>query len=147
LDEADRMLDMGFNEDILKIVSSLPKNRQTLCFSATMPPRIRKLTEAIQQNPKQINIEMSKPAEGIKQLAYKVNDEQKQRLVLDVLKEGAYKSVIIFSSSKDKVKRLEIDLRKSKINVKAFHSDLVQEEREKLMQDFKNQKVNVLVGT
>ena len=147
LDEADRMLDMGFNEDILKIVAALPKQRQTLCFSATMPPRIRKLTEQIQNKPKQVTIAISKPAEGIKQLAYIVNDEQKHRLVLDILKSGTYKSVIVFSSSKDKVKRMEIDLRRAKLNAKAFHSDLVQEEREKLMQDFKNQKIAVLVGT
>lgn len=147
LDEADRMLDMGFYEDIVKIVNELPKERQTLCFSATMPPRIRKLTHQIQKDPQQINIAISKPAEGIRQLAYMAHDEQKHRLVLQLLKEGAYKSVIIFSSSKDKVKRMETDLRRAKLNVKAFHSDLVQEERERLMQDFRNQKINVLVGT
>jgi len=147
LDEADRMLDMGFNEDILRIVGALPKDRQTLCFSATMPPRIRKLTEQIQRNPKSVNIAISKPAEGIRQLAYVVNDEQKHKLVLDILTSGTYKSVIVFSSSKDKVKRMEIDLRRAKINAKAFHSDLEQEAREALMLDFKNGKINVLVGT
>lgn len=147
LDEADRMLDMGFYDDIIKIVNALPKERQTLCFSATMPPRIRKLTHQIQRNPEQINIAMSKPAEGIKQLAYLAHDEQKHKLVLQILKGGDYRSVIIFSSSKEKVKRLEGELRRAKINAKAFHSDLVQEEREKLMLDFKNQKVDVLVGT
>lgn len=147
LDEADRMLDMGFYDDILKIIAALPKKRQTLCFSATMPPRIRKLTGQIQQNPEQISIAVSKPAEGIEQLAYVVNDEQKHRLVQDVLQKGDYSSVIIFSSSKEKVKRLEMDLRRSKINAKAFHSDLTQEEREALMLDFKNKKIAVLVGT
>jgi ATP-dependent RNA helicase RhlE len=147
LDEADRMLDMGFYDDIIKIVNALPKDRQTLCFSATMPPRIRKLTQQIQKDPAQINIAMSKPAEGIKQLAYMAHDEQKHKLVLDLLKTGEYKSVIIFSSSKEKVKRMEGELRRAKINAKAFHSDLVQEERESLMLAFKNQKVDVLVGT
>lgn len=147
LDEADRMLDMGFYEDIVKIVGELPKDRQTLCFSATMPPRIRKLTQQIQRDPQQINIAISKPAEGIRQLAYMAHDEQKHKLVLQLLKEGDYKSVIIFSSSKEKVKRMEVDLRRAKLNVKAFHSDLVQEERERLMLDFRNQKINVLVGT
>ena len=147
LDEADRMLDMGFYEDIIKIVNALPKERQTLCFSATMPPRIRKLTQQIQRNPEQINIAMSKPAEGIKQLVYLAHDEQKHALVMELLKDGNYKSVIIFSSSKDKVKRLEGELRRAKLNAKAFHSDLVQEEREKLMLAFQNQKIDVLVGT
>jgi superfamily II DNA/RNA helicase len=147
LDEADRMLDMGFYDDIIKIVNALPKDRQTLCFSATMPPRIRKLTQQIQRDPAQINIAMSKPAEGIRQLAYMAHDEQKHKLVLDLLKTGEYKSVIIFSSSKEKVKRMEGELRRAKINAKAFHSDLVQEERESLMLAFKNQKIDVLVGT
>lgn len=147
LDEADRMLDMGFYEDIIKIVNALPKERQTLCFSATMPPRIRKLTQQIQRDPQQINIAISKPAEGIRQLAYMAHDEQKHKLLMEILKDGQYKSVIIFSSSKEKVKRLEIELRRAKINAKAFHSDLVQEEREQLMLAFKNQKIDVLVGT
>lgn len=147
LDEADRMLDMGFYDDILKIVNALPKDRQTLCFSATMPPRIRKLTHEILNNPEQITIAISKPAEGIRQLVYLVHNEQKHKLVMEILSSGAYKSVIIFSSSKENVKRLEGELRRAKINAKAFHSDLVQEEREALMLDFKNGKVGVLVGT
>lgn len=147
LDEADRMLDMGFHADILKITSELPKDRQTLCFSATMPPRIRKLTAEIQRNPELISIAISQPAEGIKQLAYMAHDGQKHKLALDILKDGGFKSIIIFSSSKENVKRLEASLRKANINAKAFHSDLVQAEREALMMDFKNGKVNVLVGT
>jgi ATP-dependent RNA helicase RhlE len=147
LDEADRMLDMGFYDDIIKIVNDLPKDRQTLCFSATMPPRIRKLTAQIQNKPEEITIAMSKPAAGIRQLIYLAHNEQKHKLAMNILKEGNYKSVIIFSSSKENVKRLEGELRRSKINAKAFHSDLVQEEREALMLDFKNQKINVLVGT
>lgn len=147
LDEADRMLDMGFYDDILRIVNALPKERQTLCFSATMPPRIRTLTARILNHPEQISIAISQPASGIRQLAYMTHDEQKLKLVVDILAGQAFKSVIIFSSSKDKVKKLEAQLRRSKINARAFHSDLVQEERERLMQDFKNQKITVLVGT
>jgi len=147
LDEADRMLDMGFFDDILRIVSALPKARQTLCFSATMPPRIRNLTAQIQQQPKEINIAISKPAEGIQQLAYLVEDDQKLKLAVEVLKAGNYQSIIIFSSSKEKVKKLEHNLRRSGINTKAFHSDLQQEEREAIMLEFRNQKLTALVGT
>lgn len=148
LDEADRMLDMGFYDDLLRIVGALPLNRQTLCFSATMPPKIRALTAKLMMHPpEEISIAISKPATGISQLAYMAHDEQKHKLVLDLLRPGNYKSVIIFSSSKEKVKRVESELRKAKINAKAFHSDLKQEEREDLMQQFRNQKVNVLVGT
>src|SRR5690606_16914471 len=107
LDEADRMLDMGFYDDLIKIIGTLPKKRQTLCFSATMPPRIRKLTRHIQHQPEEINIAISQPAAGIRQIYYKAQDEQKHSLVLKLLKEGSYQSVIIFSSSKEKVKRME----------------------------------------
>lgn len=148
LDEADRMLDMGFYEDLVRIISQLPKNRQTLCFSATMPPKIRALTkEILNSNPVQINIAISKPAEGIRQIAYVTYDEQKLPLIQKVLAEGDYKSIIIFSSTKDKVKSLEKELRKSELKVKAFHSDLDQQEREELMLGFKSRKIPVLVGT
>src|SRR5690349_6985491 len=96
LDEADRMLDMGFYEDIIRIISELPKERQTLCFSATMPPKIRALTKQILRNPTQINIAMSQPAAGILQQVYMAYDEQKLKLVGRILKAGDYKSVIIF---------------------------------------------------
>jgi superfamily II DNA/RNA helicase len=147
LDEADRMLDMGFLDDLLRIISELPKERQTLCFSATMPPKIRTLTSQILRNPEQINIAISQPAAGIKQLVYLAYDEQKHKLVQQILKEGEYKSAIIFSSSKEKVKKMEGELRRSGVNVRAFHSDLDQNERENLMLDFKSRKVPVLVGT
>jgi superfamily II DNA/RNA helicase len=147
LDEADRMLDMGFSDDILRIVGALPKDRQTLCFSATMPPKIRSLANKILDQPAQVSIAIAQPASGIRQLAYCAHDEQKLNLALDILKNKSYNSVIIFSSSKDKVRKLEARLRHAKISARAFHSDLVQEEREALMQDFKNRKVNVLVGT
>lgn len=147
LDEADRMLDMGFFDDLIRIISELPKERQTLCFSATMPPKIRTLTGAILRNPQQINIAVSQPAAGIRQLAYLAHDDQKLKLVQHILKEGAYKSAIIFSSSKEKVKKMEGELRRAGVNVRAFHSDLEQDARESLMLDFKSRKVPVLVGT
>lgn len=148
LDEADRMLDMGFYDDLIRIISALPKSRQTLCFSATMPPKIRTLTKQIlNSNPVQISISISKPAAGIRQLAYVAFDEQKLVLIQSILKEGGYKSVIIFCSTKENVKRLERELQKAGMMVRAFHSDLEQPEREALMLDFKNRKVPVLVGT
>ncbi|MBS1643699.1 MAG: DEAD/DEAH box helicase [Bacteroidetes bacterium] len=147
LDEADRMLDMGFYEDLIRIISQLPKERQTLCFSATMPPKIRQLTAQILRNPVQINIAISKPATGIKQLAYLAFDQQKLALTASILKEGDYKSVIIFSSTKEKVKKLERELQRIGIAAKAFHSDLEQEAREQLMYAFKAKRVSVLVGT
>lgn len=147
LDEADRMLDMGFVEDIERIVSELPKSRQTLLFSATMPPKIRSLATKILHNPKQISISISKPAEGIVQQAYLAYDSQKDALLKGILNSGSYKSIIIFCSTKDKVKVVHNMLQKAKIDAKAFHSDLKQEEREEIMQQFKNKKIAALVGT
>src|SRR4051812_33977139 len=141
LDEADRMLDMGFYDDLVRIISELPKERQTLCFSATMPPKIRALTKQILRHPVEINIEISQPAAGITQQAYMTYDEQKLRLVQKILKDGAYNSVIIFSSTKEKVKQLERELNRVGIEAKAFHSDLDQPAREVLMQAFKSRKV------
>ena len=147
LDEADRMLDMGFYEDLIQIISALPKARQTLCFSATMPPKIRALTKQILRNPAEINIAISQPAAGIRQQVYMTYDEQKLPLVQKLMKEGAYSSVIIFSSTKDKVKKLERELARIGVDARAFHSDLDQAAREVLMQAFKSRKVPVLVGT
>lgn len=147
LDEADRMLDMGFYDDISNILMQMPVERQTLCFSATMAPKIRKLTEQFLRNPVEISISVSKPAEGIRQLAYLAHDEQKLQLLLHVLKGAEFKSAIIFSSTKERVKKLEPTLNKAGIPAKAFHSDLEQEERERLMQAFKSGKIAVLIGT
>lgn len=147
LDEADRMLDMGFYDDLVRIISELPKERQTLCFSATMPPKIRMLTKQILRNPVQINIAISQPAAGILQQAYLAFDEQKLKLAGKLIKDGDYKSVIIFSSTKEKVKKLEGELKRVGIDAKAFHSDLEQEAREILMQAFKAKRISVLVGT
>ncbi|EHQ26054.1 DEAD/DEAH box helicase [Mucilaginibacter paludis] len=147
LDEADRMLDMGFMDDIMRIISFLPKKRQTLLFSATMPGRIRKLAGSILNNPQQINIALSQPAVGIDQQIYKVYDNQKTALTEMLLKDAAYTSVIIFASTKEKVKEVYKVLGKLKVKVEAFHSDLKQAEREEILLQFKNRKLQVLIGT
>ncbi|TAL59870.1 MAG: DEAD/DEAH box helicase [Bacteroidetes bacterium] len=147
LDEADRMLDMGFNEDIVRIIKYIPVKRQTLLFSATMPPRIRTLANKILVNPQQISIAISKPAEGIVQAAYMVYDNQKNPLIVDLLKGKNLQSVLIFSSTKSKVKELEKDLHKLRLSVKAIHSDLEQKEREEVLRDFTARKTQVLVAT
>lgn len=147
LDEADRMLDMGFQEDLLHIIRKLPSQRQTLLFSATMPSKIRQFAQKLLKDPQHINIATSSPAEGILQQCYRVYDENKNALLVDILKNGEYKSVIVFASTKEKVKRLDLDLKKTGLKVKAFHSDLKQDERQQILLDFKNRKLNVLVGT
>ncbi len=147
LDEADRMLDMGFMDDIMRIISFLPKKRQTLLFSATMPGRIRKLAGSILTDPQQINIAISQPAVGIDQQVYKVYDTQKTALTEMLLKDGAYNSVIIFASTKEKVKEVFKVLSKFKFKIEAFHSDLKQAEREEILLNFKNRKLQVLIGT
>lgn len=147
LDEADRMLDMGFKEDILHIVRQLPVNRQTLLFSATMPPKIRSFSKILLKDPQHVNIALAQPAIGILQQQYRVFDEQKNELLKEILKDGTYKSVIVFASTKEKVKRLETDLRRMKLNVRSFHSDLDQDERQKILLDFKNKQIGILIGT
>ena len=147
LDEADRMLDMGFHEDIMRIIRMLPATRQTLLFSATMPPRIRSLAQAILRNPKEVSIAISKPAEKIQQIIHFVNDDQKLPLTIDLLSRPEHLSVIVFCSTKETVKKLSATLRKSGVAVSAFHSDLEQAQREELMRDFKSRKLRVLVGT
>ncbi|GAA4794614.1 DEAD/DEAH box helicase [Olivibacter ginsenosidimutans] len=147
LDEADRMLDMGFKDDILRIVRQLPEQRQTLLFSATMPQKIRAFAKVLLKNPSQVNIAVSKPAEKIKQLYYKVFDQQKLNLLKHILQGNEYKSIIIFCSTKEHVKLLDKELRSSDLKVKAFHSDLQQDEREQILLSFKNRRLNILVGT
>lgn len=147
LDEADRMLDMGFYEDIMLIVKYLPIKRQTLLFSATMPPRIREMAKKILHHPEQINIAISKPAEGILQAAYLTYDSQKNPLIVHLLKEKKLQSVLIFSATKSNVKILERDLYKLGLSVKAIHSDLEQKEREDVLRDFTARKTQVLVAT
>ena len=147
LDEADRMLDMGFYDDIMKIVGYLPKVRQTVMFSATMPPKIRTLAAKLLHEPESINIAISKPAEGINQQVYLIHDEQKVALLTEILKSTVYKRIIVFAGRKEKVKELGKVFKRLGLKVAAFHSDLEQKEREGIMLDFKNSKLDVIVGT
>jgi ATP-dependent RNA helicase RhlE len=146
LDEADRMMDMGFSEDLLTIVNYLPKERQTLLFSATMPPKIKRFSERILRDPEEISIALGKTAKGVSQYVYAAYDTQKEPLTLHILKQGAYEAVIVFCSTKDKVKSLFKTLKKS-FDVEAFHADLEQSEREKIMSAFKSKKIKILVAT
>ncbi|MBC7451991.1 MAG: DEAD/DEAH box helicase, partial [Cytophagales bacterium] len=147
LDEADRMLDMGFYDDIIRIINYLPTERQTIMFSATMPTKMRALANKLMRNPIQINVAISKPAEGILQQAYLVYEEQKTKLIKYILSSGSFNSIIIFSSTKEHVKKLEKDLANSGLSLKAFHSDLEQEEREAIMRAFKSRQLQLLIGT
>jgi superfamily II DNA/RNA helicase len=147
LDEADRMLDMGFFDDIVRIISYLPKERQTLLFSATMPPKIRQLANKILRQPTEINIAIAKPADGITQEAYLVFDEQKGALLKHVLRSSTWSSVIIFCSTKDAVKRLDNSFQRAGLPARAFHSDLEQAEREEILRGFKNKQISIIIGT
>ena len=147
LDEADRMLDMGFADDIMKIISYMPRERQTIMFSATLPPKIRELAKSILRNPAEVNIAISKPNEAIDQSAYVCYESQKLGIIRELFAEPTESKTIIFSSSKLKVKELAHTLKRMKLNVAAMHSDLEQAQREEVMLDFKNNKVNILVAT
>ena len=149
LDEADRMLDMGFYDDIMLIAKQLPKNRQNLLFSATMPPKIRKLANTLLKDPKSISLAISKPAEGLTQNAYMVNDNQKVKLVRQILKlRGKDLShVLIFASSIKNVKEIKQTLNKSGMRASEMHSGLDQMQREQTIRDFKNKKIRILVAT
>ena len=147
LDEADRMLDMGFHADIIQIVKSLPAKRQTLMFSATMPGEIRNLANELLTNPQQIDLAVSKPPQGVLQAIYKVEDSKKIELILDLLVGKELNKVLLFSSTKSDVKRLSRTLGNKKLSVTAIHSDLTQKEREKALLDFKSGKIHILVAT
>jgi superfamily II DNA/RNA helicase len=147
LDEADRMLDMGFNDDIIKITSFLPKVRQNLLFSATMPDKIRKLAMKILHNPEEINIAISKPPEKIVQEAFIVYEEQKIPLIKSILQQKEFGSIIVFCSRKQNVKQLTQELQRAKFSVEQIHSDLEQDKREQVLMDFKNKKLKMLVAT
>ncbi len=147
LDEADRMLDMGFIDDIMKIVSHMPKNRQTLLFSATMPPKIQQLASQILTDPAEVKIAVSKPAEKIRQAAYVCYETQKLPILERMFKENPPRRVIVFSSSKQKVKELARTLRKKNIKIGEMHSDLDQNMREDVMLKFKAGRINVVVAT
>jgi len=147
LDEADRMLDMGFLPDIMKILSNLPVKRQTLLFSATMPDSIRKLTDRILVAPKQINLAVSKPAENVLQAAYLVYDNQKIALIESLIEGKELPLVLIFASTKAGVKEVESILKRKKFNVSAIHSDLEQDQRAEVMNRFRSRDLQILVAT
>ncbi|MDE5903191.1 MAG: DEAD/DEAH box helicase [Muribaculaceae bacterium] len=147
LDEADRMLDMGFYDDIMNIASHMPKERQTLLFSATMPPKIQQLAKSILRDPAEIKLAVSKPADKIEQVAYLCAESAKEGVLRHVLSEGDYKRVIVFSSSKLKVKQLARQIRIKGLLIGEMHSDLDQTKREDVMLDFKSGKINVLIAT
>ncbi len=147
LDEADRMLDMGFMDDIMQIIGRLPKERQTLLFSATMPPKIQQLANSVLKDPAEIKIAVSKPADKIKQSAYICYDGQKLPIILKIFERDKYNKVIIFAGSKLKVKELTRALRQKNVKVAEMHSDLDQNKREDVILKFKAGQVNVLVAT
>ena len=147
LDEADRMLDMGFYDDIMTIVRRLPKERQTIMFSATMPPKIRQMAKAIMRNPVEVQIAVSRPPETIHQMHEFINEADKPAKVVELLAGRSLKKVIIFAGKKQRVKELTRTLRMLKVDARAMHSDLEQSERDQVMLDFRNGKVDVLVAT
>lgn len=148
LDEADRMMDMGFSDDIQKISEYLPKKRQTIMFSATMPPKIRKLAVAIMNNPEEVNISISTTAEGIVQQAYNTYENQKNPLLKYLLKgKEELASIIIFTSRKSSVKDIVRDLKKMGLDAGGISSDLSQDEREEVLRMFRNKRLRILVGT
>jgi superfamily II DNA/RNA helicase len=147
LDEADRMLDMGFYDDIMTIVRKLPANRQTIMFSATMPDKIRKMAKAIMHDPVEVQIAVSRPPETIHQRCARLFEAQKTGFVQLALRGKGLKKVIVFAGKKQRVKELARTLRMLKIDARAMHSDLEQSERDQVMLDFRNGKVDVLVAT
>ncbi len=147
LDEADRMLDMGFSEDIMTIAKKLPASCQTIMFSATMPKKIEELAKTLLKNPVEIKLAVSKPAEKIHQMAYVCYETQKIGIIKDIFKAGDLKRVIIFSGSKQKVKQIAASLSRKHINCGEMHSDLDQEQRNDVMFKFKSGQIDVLVAT
>ena len=147
LDEADRMLDMGFNDDIMQIVKHLPAERQTIMFSATMPKKIQDLARTILRDPVEVKLAVSRPADKIVQSAYICYEAQKVTLIKKLFAAQPPQRVIIFASSKQKVKDMAIVLKRAGFNVGAMHSDLDQHERDEVMYQFKAQQINVLVAT
>ena len=147
LDEADRMLDMGFSEDILQINKLLPDTCQKVMFSATMPSKIRELAVSLLKDPVEVKLKVSKPAEKIQQSAYVCYDPQKVKIIEHLFKQGEFKRVIIFCGKKDRVKEINRTLQKMKINCAPMHSDLTQAERDEVMYQFKAGQIDVLVAT
>lgn len=147
LDEADRMLDMGFYDDIMFIINSLPPQRQNILLSATMPFKIREMARKILHQPVEINIAISKPNEKIIQEAFVVYDTQKIPLIKHLLHKKEFKSVLIFCSSKLSVKQLTRELKRNRLNVDEIHSDLEQDKREEVLMRFKSRRLPVLIAT
>ena len=148
LDEADRMLDVGFYDDIMRIISYLPKIRQTLMFSATIPFKIRSMSKHIMKNPVEITLERSKPAEGVIQAVYLLNDSQKLPLINSLIADNPeYSSILIFSSTKKKLSEIVRGLRSKDYHVEGISSDLGQKEREEMLLRFRSRKTRVLVAT
>ncbi len=148
LDEADRMLDMGFIDDIQTIISYLPKKHQTLMFSATMPDSIRQLAQKVLHNPVEISLAMSTPAEGIDQKAYLVSEAQKSKLLKYILSERKqYDSIIIFTSTKSKITDIVRSLNRNGFPSHAISSNLEQDKREEVLRDFRSKKIRILVAT
>lgn len=147
LDEADKMLDMGFYEDIMGIIHKTPTERQTLMFSATMPPNIRKMAKEILRNPEEISIKVSLPAEKIRQYIYLAHDNQKTALLEQIFKDKTVGMMILFTSRKRFVNDIVRSLRKLKFVAEGIHSDKEQTERESILNDFKNGKIQILVAT
>ena len=147
LDEADRMLDMGFSEDIKKIAQLLPPTCQTIMFSATMPDKIEDLAKTLLKDPVIIKLAVSKPAEKIKQSAYVCYETQKLGIIQDIFKQGDLKRVIIFSGKKQKVKAINRALQRMHVNSGEMHSDLDQAERDQMLYKFKSGQIDVLVAT
>lgn len=147
LDEADRMLDMGFCDDIMNIAKHLPENHQTIMFSATMPKEIIKLAESILHDPVQVKLAVSKPAEGIHQSAYVCYEPQKLQILQYLFKQEPPKRTIIFAGSKLKVKDITIALKRKCFNCDAMHSDLDQSQRDDVMYRFKSQQLDILIAT
>lgn len=147
LDEADRMLDMGFYDDIMQIVKLLPKDRQTIMFSATMPPKIKQMAKSLLYRPKEISIAITKPAEKIQQSAYICYDNQKIKIIEQMVKNGTMERAIIFCGKKDKVKEICRLLKSRQIKCDEMHSDLTQAERDEVMFRFKANQTNVLIAT
>ena len=147
LDEADRMLDMGFVDDIMKIVQQLPKDCQRIMFSATMPKKIRDLAVQMLHNPVEVQIAVSRPAEKIRQMAYVCYEPQKLKIIQHIFKNGNLQRVIIFSGKKERVKEITRKLKSMHINCDQMHSDLSQAERDEAMYRFKAGQTDVLVAT
>ncbi|MBR5149809.1 MAG: DEAD/DEAH box helicase [Bacteroidaceae bacterium] len=147
LDEADRMLDMGFYNDIMTIAKQLPANRQTMLFSATMPEEIRKLAGNLLSNPVQVTLSLAKPADGITQQAYICHEAQKMGIIKDMFSKESAERVILFVSKKSKVREVATALRRMGLNVGEMHSDLTQNERDEIMFLYKSRKIDLLVAT